>query len=136
MFEADRENYQTVFARRPGSIAAPTAGLHFTEELLGELQAAGIGLTWVTLHVGVDTFRPITAPSLDAHVMHTEWAELTSAAVADLQACRAAGHRIVAVGTTSVRVLETAAANGELRRWPVPRTCSSARRTPSAVVTR
>jgi S-adenosylmethionine:tRNA ribosyltransferase-isomerase len=120
MFEGDRENYQTVFARRPGSIAAPTAGLHFTEELLSDLQATGIGVTWVTLHVGVDTFRPITTPSISEHVMHTEWAELTPAAVADLQACRAAGHRVIAVGTTSVRTLETAAANGQLAEFTGP----------------
>ncbi|MFV2066627.1 MAG: tRNA preQ1(34) S-adenosylmethionine ribosyltransferase-isomerase QueA [Pirellulales bacterium] len=117
MVETDLRNYQTVFARRPGSVAAPTAGLHFTEELLRELVQHEITPRWVTLHVGLDTFRPIKADSLEAHTMHREWAEITTETVAALRAARQEEQRIVAVGTTSVRVLETAAAGGRLESW-------------------
>lgn len=107
---ADRERYQTVYATRPGSIAAPTAGLHFSRSLMLELVQRGIDIVRVTLHVGLGTFEPIRTERLEDHVMHAEWGELSSAAAAALQRCRAAKGRIVAVGTTSVRVLETAAA--------------------------
>ncbi|OHB76795.1 MAG: tRNA preQ1(34) S-adenosylmethionine ribosyltransferase-isomerase QueA [Planctomycetes bacterium RBG_16_64_10] len=120
MFEADRKNYQTVFARRPGSIAAPTAGLHFTEELLVDLQRHGIGTVWVTLHVGAGTFRPIRSGPIDRHSMQAEWAELAPAAADTLTACRAAGRRTVAVGTTAVRVLETGALSGTLTPFAGP----------------
>jgi S-adenosylmethionine:tRNA ribosyltransferase-isomerase len=110
----DRTRYQTVFAASPGSIAAPTAGLHFTEGLLGDLAARGVGCVDLTLHVGPGTFRPITARTIADHVMHSEWAELTAEAAAELNARRAAGGRIVAVGTTSARTLETAAATGSI----------------------
>jgi S-adenosylmethionine:tRNA ribosyltransferase-isomerase len=117
MVEADRSNYQTVFASVPGAAAAPTAGLHFTPELLQKLDEAGITSHEVTLHVGLDTFRPVTTESPDQHKMHSEWGEIREETAAALRACRAAGGRIVAVGATSVRVLETAASSGELRGW-------------------
>jgi S-adenosylmethionine:tRNA ribosyltransferase-isomerase len=109
MLDSDVQNYQTVFARRPGAVAAPTAGLHFTAELLRQIDQKGIGLTAVTLHVGLGTFRPISVESLDDHQMHSEWGEVSPAAAAEINATRMAGGRIVAVGTTSVRLLETAA---------------------------
>ena len=115
--EADRRRYQTVYARALGAVAAPTAGLHFTEDLLGQLIDRGLFLVRLTLHVGPGTFRPITTEALADHRMHFESGTLTAAAVDRIQQCRAAGGRIVAVGTTSVRVLETAAADGELRPW-------------------
>jgi len=114
---ADRRRYQTVYARTPGAVAAPTAGLHFTDELLGQLIDRGLFLVRLTLHVGPGTFRPITAETLSEHRMHFEAGALIAPAVERIQQCRAAGGRVVAVGTTSVRVLETAAADGELRPW-------------------
>lgn len=114
--EHDRERYQTVFARELGAIAAPTAGLHFTPELLERLQRAGIERASVTLHVGEGTFRPVTVEDTDAHVMHAERFALPAATVAAIERCRARRGRVVAVGTTSVRVLESCAdANGVLR---------------------
>ncbi len=111
--EADDEaTYQTVYARRPGSVAAPTAGLHFTDAVFARLKARGVRTLDVTLHVGVGTFRPIEAETLDAHVMHAEWAELDAESAAALQDQHHRGGRIVAVGTTSARTLETAAASG------------------------
>ncbi|HEV2972635.1 MAG TPA: tRNA preQ1(34) S-adenosylmethionine ribosyltransferase-isomerase QueA [Pirellulales bacterium] len=117
MMPADRERYQTVFARQPGAVAAPTAGLHFTPELLRRLQEAGIEICYVTLHVGLDTFRPVTVDRLADHKMHREWGQIDAAAVERIAACRGHGGRIVAVGTTSVRVLESAAADGPLKPW-------------------
>jgi S-adenosylmethionine:tRNA ribosyltransferase-isomerase len=108
MVDADIENYQTVFARVPGAVAAPTAGLHFTKELLRSLVERGVTCSAVTLHVGLGTFRPISTESLDEHRMHREWGELTAATAADLNATRAARGRIIAVGTTVARVLESA----------------------------
>jgi len=105
----DVERYQTVFARSSGSAAAPTAGLHFTTELLAALTARGIARAEVTLHVGLDTFRPITADRLDDHPMHTEWCACPPAVAAAVRETRARGGRVVAIGTTAVRTLETAA---------------------------
>jgi S-adenosylmethionine:tRNA ribosyltransferase-isomerase len=105
----DIERYQTVFARASGSAAAPTAGLHFTPNLLAALAARGIGRAEVTLHVGLDTFRPITAERIDDHPMHTEWCECPAATAAAVRETRARGGRVVAIGTTAVRTLETAA---------------------------
>lgn len=105
----DHARYQTVYARHPGAVAAPTAGLHFTEALLGELEAAGVGQTTVTLHVGAGTFSPVRGEELTAHRMHEERYVLPPEAVAAIEATRARGGRVVAVGTTVVRVLETAA---------------------------
>jgi len=117
MRDADVQRYQTVFARRPGAIAAPTAGLHFTDDLLRRLADLGIGTCRLTLHVGVGTFRPIAVQRLDHHAMHREWGELTVEAARQLQACRDRNGRIVAVGTTCARVLETAAAAEAIRPW-------------------
>jgi len=113
----DRERYQTVFAAQPGSVAAPTAGLHFTPELLNQLKQQGIQQTHVTLHVGVGTFAPIKVENLAEHRMHEEWCQVSQEAVTALQ--QAQGRRI-AVGTTSVRTLESAILNQEdrqLRPW-------------------
>jgi S-adenosylmethionine:tRNA ribosyltransferase-isomerase len=117
MHPADRQRYQTVFARQPGAVAAPTAGLHFTPDLLRRLGEAGIGHGFVTLHVGLDTFRPLTAERLTDHQMHSEWGQIDKTAVARIAECRGRGRRVVAVGTTSVRVLESAAAGGEIKAW-------------------
>ena len=104
--EADRADYQTVYARVPGSVAAPTAGLHFTPELLGKLDAMGVRRASVTLHVGMGTFKPVTADDLAGHVMHTERFEVDGAAAEALNAAERDGRRVVAVGTTAARVLE------------------------------
>lgn len=117
MVDADRTSYQTIFAKRPGSVAAPTAGLHFTKPLLERLSANGVKIAAVTLHVGLGTFRPITANKLDEHAMHFEWGSIDAGAVERIRQARAAGGRVIAVGTTVVRVLETAAADGELKPW-------------------
>ncbi|MES2791080.1 MAG: tRNA preQ1(34) S-adenosylmethionine ribosyltransferase-isomerase QueA [Planctomycetota bacterium] len=111
---ADRERYQTLHARHPGSVAAPTAGLHFTPELLAACRERGIHDTYVTLHVGLGTFRPISVERLAEHVMHSEWCEVGSSTVDRIQQTKATGGRIVAVGTTSVRSLETASRTGQL----------------------
>ncbi len=107
---ADAERYQTVYARREGAVAAPTAGLHFTEHLLAALDKRGISRHRVTLHVGAGTFLPVKAEDTSAHHMHAEWGEIGADTAAALNAARAAGGRLVAVGTTALRLLETAAA--------------------------
>jgi S-adenosylmethionine:tRNA ribosyltransferase-isomerase len=119
MVDSDLTDYQTVFANRPGSVAAPTAGLHFTEPLLRKIGTAGVQVAAVTLHVGIGTFRPISVDSLDEHRMHSEWGELTEATADALSRTRQVGKRVVAVGSTSVRVLESAAAagGGQLAPW-------------------
>jgi len=114
MLPRDLQDYQTVYAAAPGSVAAPTAGLHFDARLLAELARHGVGLQRITLHVGLGTFRPIKAERLSEHVMHAERAEITAATVQRLNATRARGGRMVAVGTTAVRTLETAARSGTL----------------------
>jgi S-adenosylmethionine:tRNA ribosyltransferase-isomerase len=113
----DSQRYQTVFARRPGAVAAPTAGLHFTPAVFELLRERGIGWVHLTLHVGVGTFQPIRSVDLRQHVMHREWGELTAATASAINECRSRGGRIVAVGTTSVRVLETVAAMGSIQAW-------------------
>jgi S-adenosylmethionine:tRNA ribosyltransferase-isomerase len=105
---ADRERYQTVYAVQPGSAAAPTAGLHFTRELLGSLVSAGIEAGYVTLQVGLDTFQPVAEADPSAHAMHGEWCELSAATAARINAAKAEGRRVIAVGTTTVRTLESA----------------------------
>jgi len=105
--DADRERYQTVYARVPGAVAAPTAGLHFTDDLLRQLDAAGVERTFVTLHVGIGTFRPVTADTLEQHVMHSEAYTIAAEAAAALNRAKGEGRRIIAVGTTSARVLES-----------------------------
>ena len=119
MVDDDIARYQTVYAREAGSVAAPTAGLHFTNDLLARIQERGVVRAPVCLHVGLGTFRPVQASDLSQHVMHSERAEISDAVARRLVACRADGHRIIAVGTTSVRVLETACQqnNGHLAAW-------------------
>ncbi len=106
---ANPERYQTVYARQPGSAAAPTAGLHFTPELMARLTAQGVQFAQVTLHVGLDTFAPVTEDDPQTHAIHSEWCEVTPAAAEQINTARKNGGRIIAVGTTSVRTLETAA---------------------------
>jgi S-adenosylmethionine:tRNA ribosyltransferase-isomerase len=113
----DRARYQTVYAHRPGAVAAPTAGLHFTPRLLERLKERGIDWAFLTLHVGLGTFQPIRTIDLGQHRMHSEWGELPPTTAAAILRCRERGRRVVAVGTTSVRVLETVAASGPLRPW-------------------
>jgi S-adenosylmethionine:tRNA ribosyltransferase-isomerase len=116
--DQDREWYQTLFAQHEGAIAAPTAGLHFTPELLARLQQRGIGLTTVTLHVGVGTFKPVTVDHIEDHRMGAEWTEVGTETVRAIEQVRANGRRTVAVGTTAVRALETAArADGQIRPY-------------------
>ena len=112
--DEDETRYQTVYARSPGSAAAPTAGLHFTMKLLQECMAAGAEVAATTLHVGLDTFRPVKAERLADHVMHREWRRVEQAAVDKIKAAKAAGGRVVAVGTTTVRTLESSVENGAL----------------------
>ncbi|MHC5108598.1 MAG: tRNA preQ1(34) S-adenosylmethionine ribosyltransferase-isomerase QueA [Planctomycetota bacterium] len=107
--EEDLERYQTVYAAQPGAIAAPTAGLHFSDDLLNRIKHLGIGIASVTLHVGVGTFKPVIAEDLCDHEMHGERFEVSASARAALMTCRASGGRVVAVGTTTVRVLESVA---------------------------
>ena len=103
----DRERYQTVYAKENGSAAAPTAGLHFTQELLDKIAAKGVKLVYLTLHVGLGTFRPVSVDNLEEHEMHSEFYSLSEEAAETLRQVKASGHRIVAVGTTSIRTLET-----------------------------
>jgi S-adenosylmethionine:tRNA ribosyltransferase-isomerase len=110
----DRDRYQTVYAARPGAVAAPTAGLHFTKELLAALEAKGIRRVALTLHVGAGTFAPVTSDDPTGHRMHAEWYELPAATAEAVRTARREGRRIVAVGTTSLRVLEAATGGGEL----------------------
>ncbi|WP_119289263.1 tRNA preQ1(34) S-adenosylmethionine ribosyltransferase-isomerase QueA [Azohydromonas sediminis] len=110
----DAQRYQTVFARRPGAVAAPTASLHFDDEVLAALDARGVKRTAVTLHVGAGTFQPVRAESIAEHRMHSEWFEVDAKAVAAVEATRAAGGRVVAAGTTTLRALESAALSGRL----------------------
>ena len=103
----DRERYQTVYAKENGSAAAPTAGLHFTEKLLDKIAAKGVKLVYLTLHVGLGTFRPVSVDNLEEHEMHSEFYTLSKEAAEILRQVKASGHRVVAVGTTSIRTLET-----------------------------
>lgn len=107
--EADRELYQTVYSVKPGAVAAPTAGLHFDQPLLDALAAKGVETAFVTLHVGAGTFQPVRVDSIEDHVMHAEYAEVPQQVVDAVLACKARGNKVVAVGTTSVRSLESAA---------------------------
>ena len=113
----DRERYQTVYARNAGAVAAPTAGLHFDEPLLEAIRAKGVATAFVTLHVGAGTFQPVRVEMIEDHHMHREWLQVDQAVVDAVAACRAQGGRVVAVGTTSVRSLESAARDGELKAF-------------------
>ncbi len=106
---ADRDDYQTMFANEAGAVAAPTAALHFTDRLIASLDARGIGRETLTLHVGAGTFLPVKVDNTDDHLMHAEWGRIDAAAASRLNAARAAGGRLIAVGTTSLRLLESAA---------------------------
>lgn len=112
----DAQDYQTMFAREPGAVAAPTAALHFTPDLLDALAAAGIGHATLTLHVGAGTFLPVKADDTDDHRMHAEWGRIDAATADRLNAVRAAGGRIIAVGTTSLRLIESAAGDDRVIR--------------------
>ncbi|MCU6791538.1 tRNA preQ1(34) S-adenosylmethionine ribosyltransferase-isomerase QueA [Paenibacillus sp. WQ 127069] len=107
----EKERYQTVYARNEGSAAAPTAGLHFTEAYLNRLEQKGIQLAYITLHVGLGTFRPVSVDDVETHEMHEEFYEVSEEAAARINAAKAGGHKVIAVGTTSARTLETAARN-------------------------
>lgn len=113
----DRERYQTVYARHEGSVAAPTAGLHFTPRIFENLKSRGIATTSVTLHVGLGTFEPMRTDDPALHVMHGEQVEVTEAAVEAIGQCRVRGGRVIGVGTTATRALESGASSGELRPW-------------------
>ncbi len=114
--KADRDDYQTVFATRPGAVAAPTAGLHFTPGLLDAVRAAGAAVHKLTLHVGAGTFLPVKVENTRDHKMHAEWGEITAATADAVNAAKAGGGRVIAVGSTSLRLLEAAAdANGQVR---------------------
>ncbi|MGY6547824.1 MAG: tRNA preQ1(34) S-adenosylmethionine ribosyltransferase-isomerase QueA [Roseinatronobacter sp.] len=114
----DREDYQTVFAKTPGAVAAPTASLHFDEALLRDLQAQGVDFAEVVLHVGAGTFLPVKVDDVRDHKMHAEWGEITPQAAAQIMDARARGGRVIAVGTTALRVIETAAtAEGQISAW-------------------
>ncbi len=110
----DREDYQTVWARHAGAVAAPTASLHFDAELLAALEARGVGFTHVTLHVGAGTFLPVKVDDVTQHRMHGEWGHVTARAAAEIAATRAAGGRVIPVGTTALRLIETAARGGQI----------------------
>ena len=112
---SDLERYQTVYAREPGAVAAPTAGLHFDEALLNRLRELGVNFGYVTLHVGAGTFQPMRTEEIAHHTMHREWLNVGASLVEQIQHTRRAGGRVVAVGTTVVRALESATVNGELR---------------------
>lgn len=121
MVDSDVSDYQTVFARTPGAVAAPTAGLHFTKDLLRAMEQSGVNFSAVTLHVGRGTFRPIDVEDVNEHPMHSEWGELTEVAAREINASRAAEQRVIAIGTTVTRVLESAAAasssDSKLESW-------------------
>ncbi|MGA1691653.1 MAG: tRNA preQ1(34) S-adenosylmethionine ribosyltransferase-isomerase QueA, partial [Sedimenticolaceae bacterium] len=113
----DEERYQTVFAKEMGAVAAPTAGLHFDDAMLQSLTDMDVEQAEVTLHVGAGTFQPVKTENLDEHIMHSEWLSVSDETVEKIKACKAGGGRVVAVGTTSVRSLETAAKDGELKPY-------------------
>lgn len=112
--DSDRDRYQTVYAQKPGAVAAPTAGLHFDDELLAELKAKGVNFAFVTLHVGAGTFQPVKVENIEEHHMHSEYIEVSEEVAQAVKATRASGNKVVAVGTTSVRSLESASQNGEI----------------------
>jgi S-adenosylmethionine:tRNA ribosyltransferase-isomerase len=116
--ERDKDDYQTVFARNAGAVAAPTASLHFDEGLVAALQTRGVQMTRVTLHVGAGTFLPVKVEDVTTHKMHAEWGRVSAEAAAEIAATRAAGGRVIPVGTTALRLIETAAREtGEIRAW-------------------
>lgn len=115
--ERDKVDYQTIFARNPGAVAAPTASLHFDEALLAALRGVGVEYTHVTLHVGAGTFLPVKVEDVTTHKMHAEWGDVSAAAAEEIRATMAAGGRIIPVGTTALRLIESAARSGEIQPW-------------------
>lgn len=115
--EQDREDYQTVWARNTGAVAAPTASLHFDKTLLTALADMGVTFTHVTLHVGAGTFLPVKVEDVTTHKMHAEWGEVSEAAAAEIAETKAAGHRVIPVGTTALRLIESAAQGGQITPW-------------------
>ena len=113
----DRERYQTVYNQLKGAVAAPTAGLHFSEQLIHQLQQQGVETGFVTLHVGAGTFQPVRVDRITDHKMHSEWFEVTTELVQQIKRTRARGGKVIAVGTTTVRCLESASAEGELQAF-------------------
>jgi S-adenosylmethionine:tRNA ribosyltransferase-isomerase len=113
--EVDEQRYQTVYAKEPGAVAAPTAGLHFDQALLERMQEKGIRTAFVTLHVGAGTFQPVRTEDLSRHVMHSEWYTIPQETADLIKTARNSGHAVVAVGTTSLRALESASQSGELQ---------------------
>ena len=112
--QEDKSRYQTVYAKQPGAVAAPTAGLHFDDQLLADIQAKGAELAFVTLHVGAGTFQPVRVENITDHHMHSEWLEVSQQVAEKIKATKARGGKVIAVGTTSVRSIETAAGSGEI----------------------
>lgn len=117
---ADKEDYQTLWAARPGAVAAPTASLHFDAALMAALRTRGVDLTHVTLHVGAGTFLPVKVDDVSQHKMHAEWGEVTPDAADQINATRAAGGRVIPVGTTALRLIESAAGDGGISPWQGP----------------
>ena len=115
--EADRADYQTVWAARPGAVAAPTASLHFDEPLMAALAERGVSITHVTLHVGAGTFLPVKVDDIRDHKMHAEWGQVSEQAAAEIAATRATGGRVIPVGTTALRLIESAARGGQIEPW-------------------
>lgn len=113
----DKEDYQTIWARNSGAVAAPTASLHFDEALVAALQARGVGMSFVTLHVGAGTFLPVKVEDVTTHKMHAEWGRVSEAAAAEIAATKAAGGRVIPVGTTALRLIESAARGGSIKPW-------------------
>ena len=114
---SDKLRYQTVFAERDGSVAAPTAGLHFTDDILKKIKAKKVKIVFVTLHVGAGTFLPVKTENLDEHIMHSEWGEIDSKTAEILNKAKQKGNKIIAVGTTATRILETASQSGEAKSF-------------------
>ena len=113
----DIERYQTVYAKKPGAVAAPTAGLHFTDKLMQEITEQGIDSVYVTLHVGAGTFQPVRVDNIEEHQMHSEYLEVSADVCEKVKQCKAKGGRVIAIGTTAVRCLETAAQASELKPY-------------------
>lgn len=113
----DEDDYQTVFARHSGAVAAPTASLHFDADLLAALKAKGVDFTEVTLHVGAGTFLPVKVEDVTTHKMHAEWGQVTAKAAAEIKATKAAGGRVIPIGTTALRLIESAARSGQIEPW-------------------
>lgn len=116
----DNLDYQTVFARHRGAVAAPTASLHLTSEMLDKLEKKGVEITYVTLHVGAGTFLPVKVDDISDHKMHEEWGEVAAQAASEIAQTKAEGNRVIPVGTTALRLIETAASSGEIKPWVGP----------------